>query len=1343
MNLSFFFCAILLASSAFATCGEGISPSFSLDTREGFALLTPADNSQVNALGISFTWEDVGAVRYELFVDDDSDFSSPDISPLSPNFRDIPLPAINLDSGWLPASIWYWKVTAVLGDNSEQNSQTFSFSYQPPLAAQPTWQPWYRLFNETRRDHFYCSSETHSDAAQILGYREEGVEGHLVSLPLDHPNVEPIYRFWWGSSTVGGHYYITGAENREAAILAGMTYEGITGYGFNTPLSGLMPLYYVKKIYTDGSGRVDNFYTVSAFERQNAITALGFTDMGILAYISLSGDMGPMPWSPWSLIAGMGISTDNGNLKHHEKADFDLPGAGPALRFSHQYNSLAVYYPDALKSLGPGWSHDYSSCIVESGGQFFVCWSDGAVHVYDAASAECLVDGVYDEMTIESTSRIEIKNKAQMRFAFERPAAGYPYLLKEIRDRNSNTLSCQYEASGLHRLTSVTDANGRSLTLAYHSTAGLESYIQSVTDPMGRQISFTHDLATGDLTSYTDPEGHVSVYGYDALLPHEHQLRIITQPDGTVIDNTYAGRKINSQLWSNQSGGMSLDYAGNSGNSTTVTYVGTSRTQSVSYLPSEEALQPRRPSASTEGANPATLFAYDNPQHPTLPSSMRDPRGNYHYYFYDARGNMIEESHPLGVNYQYTYDAFNNVLSAEDPLSHTSSYGYDGNGNLTSITQAGGHVTTLARDGRGLVSSVSNSIGTTTFAYNAQGNLITVTDALSHQSHFTVDVVGRVNAVTDANGATTQYTVDDRGLVTQVVDAMGGTMNVSYDVNGQITATNGPGASHTEWGYSDGFLTSYQTPGCPTTYAYNPDGSLASRTRPLGATAYSYDEAGRLSGIQGASNATLTRDASGNITAVDDANCDLAFTYDALNRVISTADCWDNVISYSYDAKGNTTDIVYGPGKTVHYTYDADDRLLTVTDWNGRVITYSYRPDGLLNGISYPNGVMTSYSYNVAGNLINILHQGPTGVIASYNYSLDAVSNITNVESVEPVEEPSIQADNVTYSYNGNAQLISDGTTSYAYDGNGNLNLMSGARNLSLQYDQDNRLVEENGITNNTLYYDVFGNMIQKTDGVSVKRVTYDRKYLNRVLSEYNENSGTIDYYIYGIGLVSRVGDGNISSFYHHNNIGSVVAVSDIVGSITHAYKYDSFGSILADYETSENNCKYLGQFNVTMDDNGLYNMYRRYYDPEVGRFISQDPKWDLNLYSYSNNSPMANIDPYGDSWYTVWSLVKNTVKGFCFGFNTSVSPGLIVGTEVVTIGAQVGGAIVEELSKDNISVDKAVNDWGEVALEASPDYTWAARYVRTHSGASGALGVDRIADIEKKLREKFPNYYE
>jgi RHS repeat-associated protein len=99
--------------------------------------------------------------------------------------------------------------------------------------------------------------------------------------------------------------------------------------------------------------------------------------------------------------------------------------------------------------------------------------------------------------------------------------------------------------------------------------------------------------------------------------------------------------------------------------------------------------------------------------------------------------------------------------------------------------------------------------------------------------------------------------------------------------------------------------------------------------------------------------------------------------------------------------------------------------------------------------------------------------------------------------------------------------------------------------------------------------------------------------------------------------------------FYHYDEHGSVVQLTNELGHIVQTYKYDSFGRIVLQEGNLPNPFTYTGRFWDA--DAGIYHYRARAYDPETGRFLQQDPKFDYMAYTYANNDPVNNIDPYGE----------------------------------------------------------------------------------------------------------------
>ncbi len=83
--------------------------------------------------------------------------------------------------------------------------------------------------------------------------------------------------------------------------------------------------------------------------------------------------------------------------------------------------------------------------------------------------------------------------------------------------------------------------------------------------------------------------------------------------------------------------------------------------------------------------------------------------------------------------------------------------------------------------------------------------------------------------------------------------------------------------------------------------------------------------------------------------------------------------------------------------------------------------------------------------------------------------------------------------------------------------------------------------------------------------------------------------------------------------------------------------------------EISDNPFQYTGREN---DGTGLYYYRARYYDADVGRFVSEDPirfaGGDVNFYAYVGNNPVNMIDPFGLDRYAPCEGYNCALKWIC-----------------------------------------------------------------------------------------------
>jgi len=135
----------------------------------------------------------------------------------------------------------------------------------------------------------------------------------------------------------------------------------------------------------------------------------------------------------------------------------------------------------------------------------------------------------------------------------------------------------------------------------------------------------------------------------------------------------------------------------------------------------------------------------------------------------------------------------------------------------------------------------------------------------------------------------------------------------------------------------------------------------------------------------------------------------------------------------------------------------------------------------------------------------------------------------------------------------------------------------------------------------------------------------------------YDDSGTLLAKYLRGVvideivnGWVYEAG-GTDNYTFHHDPLRSVLGVSGHAGSVLETKRYRAFGDELSSAGSSANDLLYTGRQLET--ESGLYYYRARYYDPEIGRFLSEDPlgfEAGVNFYAYVENNPINANDPFG-----------------------------------------------------------------------------------------------------------------
>ena len=222
--------------------------------------------------------------------------------------------------------------------------------------------------------------------------------------------------------------------------------------------------------------------------------------------------------------------------------------------------------------------------------------------------------------------------------------------------------------------------------------------------------------------------------------------------------------------------------------------------------------------------------------------------------------------------------------------------------------------------------------------------------------------------------------------------------------------------------------------------------------------------------------------------------------------------------------------------------------------------------------------------------------------------------------------------------------------TYLAYDDQGNLESKDAALGVDLDFDFDtgNRLREvmSDGVALERYRYDAHGRrtLASRISGPADSLGVIFSQYSNSGPLMYQENqrpgvNKAIDYiYLAGSLIAQReesLATGAVTVKYQHTDaLGSPVAVTSDAGGLLERVDYEPYGKVLGT-AVAKDGPGYTGH--VLDAATGMNYMQQRYYDPEIGRFLSADPVTadgstgaNFNRYWYANNNPYRFSDPDG-----------------------------------------------------------------------------------------------------------------
>jgi RHS repeat-associated protein len=732
------------------------------------------------------------------------------------------------------------------------------------------------------------------------------------------------------------------------------------------------------------------------------------------------------------------------------------------------------------------------------------------------------------------------------------------------------------------------------------------------------------DVLTFDGTRFvlTEHEGAVTAFRTDG------QLDNLQDPGGTGVTAAYDGN--NHLIALNHSDGRALTFTWNAAGQlatvtdpadrvTTLAYKGQQLISATALLGVEKYTYTKNALASvTAPGGVQTTFTYDKLHRLTGQKFGKTEAIKYAY----GIGGSVTSTNAAGTTVTVLANADGLIAAVRGGSGPDHRMTYDGDGLSTRIESSDGQVWTTTRDADGHPIAVTDPLGNVVKRSFDGDDLTGVTDARGNTTSFQVDSAGNAVAINYPGGGTKSFVFDSAGDLVQSINRRGNAIQYLTNADGQVSRRLFANGSHTDYTYdSHGNLTAATNIAGTTTLSYLPNDLLQKITYPDGNfLQFTYDAAGR------------------RATSVDQDEFKTGYLYDKVGRLSGLVDgAGVALVKYAYDKSGRMSLKTSANGTFTTYTYDAAGRLLSLVNHKDKKTVntqfdYTYDAAGRVATMT-TGGITTTYGYDPTGQLASVAT--PTRAIT---YTYDAAGNRTVVADS--------QAGTTTFTFDNLNEVTAAGTTTYGYDADGNRTSMTdGSGTTTYSWDDLNQLTSVTSPTDTFAYTrDGLDQLFKTTHNALTTTNLNDPFGMGTVAAQY-DTGGLMAHYVNGLGLETRVAADGTKAFYDFDGIGNVAGLTNATGTYVNRYSYLPFGETTTTATGLINPFTYVGQWGVSTDGNGLFNMRARSFDSATGGFVSDDPLGfgggDVNIRRYSGNDPVNLLDPTGLSCDELKQLQK------------------------------------------------------------------------------------------------------